>query len=131
VEHDTKSLGLASQAAVFGIIGVVSNILLYFAYLLLTLAGVSVLLAMTVVFFTGVLVSWTLNARLTFKRPLTPASAKRMLVAYSAAYSLNTCILGVSHYVLDLPHELIQGTIMLIFSIFLFFAQKYWVFGRG
>lgn len=131
LENNTKCPSLASQTVVFGIIGLASNIVLYLAYLLLTLAGVSVLLAMTLVFFTGVIFSWVLNARFTFKRSLTTASAKRMLITYSVAYSVNAFILGVAHFFLHLPHEVAQGAIMLVLAIALFFAQKYWVFGRA
>lgn len=118
-----------TEAALFGFVGIANNALLYLAYLLLTLADVNVMIAMTTVFFAGVLFSWSLNARLTFKRPLTSASAKRMTVAYSLAYALNSMCLWVSHFVLELPHEASQGVIMLLLAIVLFFVQRHWVFG--
>ena len=131
MEKKASVIALGSQAAVFGIIGVANNVLLYLVYLLLTSLDVDILIAMTTVFFAGFLLSWLLNAKLTFKQPLTQESAKRMVVAYSLAYFINSLFLSVSHFVLQLPHEAAQGIIMLILSIFLFFAQRYWVFRHG
>lgn len=124
-------LGLASQVVSFGIIGVINNVALYGVYLLLTFLGVNVLLAMTLVFCGGVLLSWLLNGRFTFKRRLTSINAKRMGVAYVVAYVANALLLGVSHYVFSLPHEAIQGVIMVLLAVGLFFAQRHWVFRHG
>lgn len=124
-------LGLASQVVSFGIIGVINNVALYGVYLLLTFLGVSVLLAMTLVFCGGVLLSWLLNGRFTFKRRLTSINAKRMGVAYVVAYVANALLLGLSHYVFSLPHEAIQGVIMVLLAVGLFFAQRHWVFRHG
>ena len=124
-------LGLASQVVSFGIIGVINNVALYGVYLLLTFLGLNVLLAMTLVFCGGVLLSWLLNGRFTFKRRLTSINAKRMGVAYVVAYVANALLLGVSHYVFSLPHEVIQGVIMVLLAVGLFFAQRHWVFRHG
>lgn len=124
-------LGLASQVVSFGIIGVINNVALYGVYLLLTFLGVNVLLAMTLVFCGGVLLSWLLNGRFTFKRRLTSINAKRMGVAYVVAYVANALLLGLSHYVFSLPHEAIQGVIMVLLAVGLFFAQRHWVFRHG
>ena len=124
-------LGLASQVVSFGIIGVINNVALYGVYLFLTFLGLNVLLAMTLVFCGGVLLSWLLNGRFTFKRRLTSINAKRMGVAYVVAYVANALLLGVSHYVFSLPHEVIQGVIMVLLAVGLFFAQRHWVFRHG
>jgi putative flippase GtrA len=124
-------LRLASQVVSFGVIGVINNVVLYGVYLLLTFLGVNVLVAMTLVFCAGVLLSWFLNGRFTFKRRLTSVSAKRMGVAYLVAYLANVFFLGVSHYVFYLPHEAIQGVIMVLLAVGLFFAQRHWVFRHG
>ena len=124
-------LRLASQVFSFGIIGVINNVALYGVYLLLTFLGVNVLLAMTLVFCWGVLLSWLLNGRFTFKRRLTSVSAKRMGIAYMVAYVANALLLGVAHYVFSLPHEAIQGVIMVLLAVGLFFAQRHWVFRHG
>jgi len=124
-------LKLASQVLSFGMIGVINNVALYGVYLLLTFLGVDVLLAMTLVFCGGVLLSWLLNGKFTFKRRLTSVSAQRMGVAYLVAYVANALFLGVAHYVFYLPHEAIQGMIMVLLAVGLFFAQRHWVFSHG
>lgn len=124
-------LRLASQLLSFGLIGVINNVALYGVYILLTFLGVNVLLAMTLVFCGGVLLSWLLNGRFTFKRRLTSVSAKRMGIAYLVAYVANALFLSVAHYVFYLPHEVIQGMIMVLLAVGLFFAQRHWVFRHG
>ena len=119
-----------TQLTRFFFVGVVNNLALFCAYLLLTAAGVKALLAMTAVFVSGIFLSWFFNARFTFKQRLNRASAGRNSVAYAAAYLLNVGLLWCAYSLWGIPHQIAQGLIMVLLAAMLFLAQKYWVFAQ-
>ena len=122
------SLPFLRQLTKFGVIGVASNAAVYFGYLLLTISGLPPVAAMTVTFVGGVLISFYLNGRHTFQRRTSRLAFIKMGLTYLIAYLLNLFLLWLSVYVFLLPHQLVQGCLILAIGLGLFFVQKYWVF---
>ena len=114
----------------FGVIGVVSNGALYVLYLLLAHLAFPVLVAMTLTFAAGVVLSWLLNGLITFRARLTRRSGMRMIMVYAGAYVTNLALLWLAVQVWSMPHQVVQLAIMAMLAVALFFLQKYWVFPR-
>jgi len=124
------SLSFLQQMTKFGVIGVASNVAVYFGYLLLAINGLPPLAAMTVAFVGGVFISFYLNGKHTFKRQTSRLSFIKMGLTYLIAYLLNLFLLWLSVHVLLLPHQLAQGCLIFAIGLCLFLVQKYWVFKR-
>jgi putative flippase GtrA len=113
----------------FGAVGLLSNAALYLFYLAATGLGLGHKLAMTAAWCVGVLQGFFLNRAWTFRsRAATPAALGRYWTAYLAGYALN---LGLLFALVDragLPHQAVQGALIVLIAPLLFLAQKFWVF---
>ncbi len=110
-------------------IGIVTNGLLYGAYLLLTFSGAAPKVAMTVTYVTGVTLSFHLNRRWTFDSGLPYLQTLGRFVAlYASGYALNYAGLDVLTDRLGLPHQLVQIAIMGGLVIYFFAMFRVWVF---
>ena len=113
-------------------IGVVTNLLLYGAYLLLTAMGADPKAAMTVTYVTGVALSFHLNRRWTFESGLPYMQTLRRFVAlYASGYALNYAGLALFADRLGLPHQLVQIAIMGGLVVYFFSMFRVWVFRSG
>lgn len=121
--------GALIQLIRFAAVGLLSNALLYFLYLVLTREGMPHLVAMTSLYMLGVLQTFLVNKHWTFRhRGSANRSLIRYFTAYFGCYILNLCIL---HFLVDsygFPHEIIQAVAIVIIAIMLFAIQKLWVF---
>jgi len=119
------------QGIRYGIVGVGSNVLLYFLYLGLTSFGIDYKIAMTCMFLLGVLGTFFFNSRWTFSvRDCRVRSAfLKYVLAYGGAYACN--LLAMFYFVdeLALPHQIVQAAMIVVLAGFLFLLQKHWVFG--
>ena len=52
----------------------------------------------------------------------------RYILAYAAGYVLNLIVLLVLVDSWGFPHELVQGCMIVILAMLLFFLQRFWVF---
>lgn len=117
------------QFARYAIVGLASNAIGYGLYILLTRLSVEPKLAMSLLYGIGVLQTFVFNKRWSFRFAGAPAPA---LVRYAAVYALGyvinfmALILLVDHA--GLPHQLVQGVMILVVAVMLFIAQRYWVF---
>lgn len=113
----------------FGVIGLVSNGVLYLVYLFLTAAGVGPKLAMSLLFLMGVIQTFFFNKNWAFRHA---GSARESLVryflAYLSAYCLNLLMLSILVDQLHWPHQLIQAIAIVVIALYLFATQKLWVF---
>ncbi|NCC30514.1 MAG: GtrA family protein [Chloroflexia bacterium] len=117
------------QAIRFGVVGLVSNILLYLLYLMLTATGVGHKSAMSLLFAVGTVQTFIFNKNWTFAHcGFLQASFFRYVAAYSLAYLLNLTALLILVDNLGYPHQAVQGVMILILALMLFLLQKYWVF---
>jgi putative flippase GtrA len=113
----------------FAVIGISVNAALYAVYLLLTYAVMGSRSAMTITYCAGVLISFTLNRRITFRfRGNNSSTLLRYVGAYVLGYAINLAGLWllVDHF--GIAHEIAQGEIMAVLVVVLFLLLRYWVF---
>jgi len=113
------------------IVGLASNAIGYVLYLVLTAEGMGHKVAMTLLFVVGVLQTFIFNKRWSFDHQGATGSALlRYFTAYAAAYFLNLLALVVLVDSWGLPHQAVQGAMVLLLAGMLFVLQRRWVF-RG
>lgn len=113
----------------FAVVGLVSNVLLYLAYLLITALGVGHKTVMTVLYITGVCMTFVLNRNWTFTHD---GHVTRAFLAYVALYAfgylVNFAVLYALVDRLGYDHRIVQGTMIVCLAIFFFLSQKFLVF---
>ena len=120
---------LYGQLALFGLIGLGTNALWYVIYLGLVMAGMPVLVAMTAVYVSGVLASFVLNRRYTFRSALRrDASFMRFAASYAVGYVFNLTGLSFGVDVMHWPHQYVQLFMIFACAAMLFVLQRHWVF---
>lgn len=114
----------------FATVGVVSNALLYVAYLLLTvLLGLEHKLAMTLVYVSGVVLSFVVNRSWSFGHVgMAHKAFLRYVVVNVIGYLLNLALLLVAVDRLNLPHEGVQAVAIVLVAVCTFLLYRYWVF---
>jgi len=120
---------ISRQAIRFGVVGFLSNILLYLLYLFFTLMGVGHKTAMTLLFAIGATQTFVFNKLWTFEHQgIIGSSLVKYFLAYIFAYLLNLTALFVFSDHFGFHHQIIQGLMVFVVAIILFILQKYWVF---
>lgn len=117
------------QAFRFGLVGVLSNAVLFGVYLLLTGFGLGPKLAMTMLFCIGVGQTFFFNRNWTFSYDARGSGRfKRYICVYLVAYFGNLVALFVLVDLFLFPHQVVQAVAIVCCAGFLFVAQKLWVF---
>jgi putative flippase GtrA len=117
------------QLVRYALVGVASNVLCYLIYLGLTGLGMPPKLAMTILYGVGVLQTFVFNKRWTFEYAGGQRTVfYRYCAAYGSGYLINLGVLFMLVDRLGYPHQVIQGFMILSLAIYLFLAQKFWVF---
>lgn len=111
------------------LVGAISNLVLYIAYLGLTALGMEPKIAMSFLFVVGVGQSFFFNKRWTFgysgaARKVLP----RYALAYGGSYVLNLVLLAILVDRLEWPHQFVQAGAMGLNALLLFLLQRHWVF---
>lgn len=111
------------------IVGVASNASIYLLYLVITWLGVGPKVAMTALYLLGVVQSFVFNKKWSFRfsGSTTPALV-RYVIAYAIGYGINLIALLMFVDQLGLPHQAVQGVMIVVVAGLLFLAQRYWVF---
>lgn len=124
---------LHRQFITYVVIGLVLNAVLYGAYLMLTYAGAAALVAMTFTYAAGVCSGFMLNRSITFRyRGGNAGALLRYAVSYGIGYAINFIVLWMLAARMGMPHQIVQGGIVLGLPVVLFCLQKSWVFrSRG
>jgi putative flippase GtrA len=114
-------------------VGVVSNVVLYAVYLVATGLRTAPKSAMTALYIAGVLQTFLLNKRWSFRdRGPEGLALLRYCIAYTSVYALNYTMLAVLVDVLQFRHEYVQAATVLLVAVYLFVLQYVWVFpGSG
>lgn len=113
----------------YATVGVASNLLLYLAYLSLTAMGLGHKVAMTLVYVSGVLLTFIANHAWSFKhRGGAHAAFVRYVIVYVLGYLLNLGLLWIAVDNLHLPHQGVQAVAIVAVAAVLFLMHKYWVF---
>ncbi len=113
----------------YAVVGLASNGISYLLYLGATGLGIDPKVAMTGVYLVGVLQTFVFNKRWSFHFDGAARPALiRYAIAYVFGYVVNLLALLILVDQARLPHQLIQGVMILVVAVILFFAQRYWVF---
>ena len=114
----------------FAVVGIISNTLLYLAYLLLTFSmGLEPKFAMTVVYISGVILTFIVNRSWSFQHSGVAHTAfVRYVLAYVIGYFVNLGVLWLAVDELRLPHQSVQAVAILFVAVCMFLLHKYWVF---
>jgi len=120
-----------AQLRRFATVGLVSNLLLYGAYLGLTSLGMAPKLAMSALYAVGVLSTYAVNNFWSFGRQrLSARTFTRYLSTQGLGYAINFGLLWWLVDQLRLPHQMVQALAILLVAIVLFGLNRYWVFAR-
>jgi putative flippase GtrA len=123
---------LTQQMIRFGIIGFLSNSIIYLLYLFFTVMGMGHKTAMTLLFATGALQTFIFNKLWTFDyHGIIRTSFAKYLVIYCFAYVFNLVALFFFVDHLGYEHQIVQGLIIIFTGVVLFTLQRYWVFGAS
>lgn len=113
----------------YGIVGLTSNLIGYFLYLALTRLGVGPKTAMSILYGIGVAQTFLFNKKWTFKNKENHGpTLLRYCISYGLGYFINIFALLLCVDYLGLPHQWVQGAMIILLAVFLFTAQKLWVF---
>ncbi len=111
------------------VVGGTSNLLLYLAYIGLTAAGLGHKTAMTLLYVTGMLLTFMANRNWSFNHR---GSGHSALARYIAAYVLgdlfNFTLLWFFVDRLHQPHQWVQAVAIVLVAVSLFLMNKFWVF---
>lgn len=130
---DNAQIGLSIvQLGRYGLVGVLSNITIYFVYLLITYLGVEPKMAMTFVYIIGATIGFVANRKWTFAhRGDSYHAALRYVLAHLFGYLLNLLIIFTFVDRLGYAHQWVQAVAILIVAGFLFIVFKYLVFRQS
>ncbi len=121
--------GTLGQLLRYGLVGLASNGVLYLAYLALTSVGVGAKLAMSLLYAVGVAQTFFFNKRWSFRHEgAHRATFVRYCASYVIGYAVNLAALHLLVDRLGLPHQVVQGVMILVIAALLFLLQKLWVF---
>jgi putative flippase GtrA len=113
----------------FATVGVVSNLVIYGAYLLLTALGMGAKLAMTTTYVAGVVQTFIVNKRWTFDFDGAGMGVfVRYCLSYAFGYVVNLLTLYVFADRLGWPHQLVQAGAIVEVAVLLFALHRFWVF---
>lgn len=118
-----------SQLLRYAVVGIVTNLAGYLAYLALTSLGSAPKITMTVLYGVGAAIGFIGNRNLTFSyQGSFFGSGMRYLIVHCFGYCINFAILVLFVDRLGYAHEVVQGVAILVVAIFLFTAFKLFVF---
>ncbi|WP_300394263.1 GtrA family protein [Henriciella sp.] len=127
-------LGMMTSAQFFrfAAVGLVTNLVGYAVYLMITFVGVAPAFAVTILFGLGTVISFVGNRRFTFRGSGNNRQAGlRYAVTYFLGYLLNLSILFVFVDHFGLPHQAVQAVAIFIVAGVMFLLSKYYVFSSS
>lgn len=117
------------QFFTYALIGVLTNIIGYAIYLILTYLWGAPKLTMTALYFVGASIGFVANRRFTFRHDGgIGISGVRYLLAQVAGYLLNLVLLLLFVDWFDFPHQVVQAIAIVVVAIFLFVVLRVFVF---
>ena len=116
----------------YGLVGVATNLLGYFVYLLFTYLGVEPKTLITIMYPAGAAIGFFGNRQWAFAHEGAAwKSIVRYCVAHFFGYLMNLSILFLFVDELGYPHQWVQAGAIILVAGFLFVAFKYFVFPKG
>lgn len=116
----------------YALIGVLTNVLGYALYLLLTYLWGAPKITMTALYFVGASIGFFANRRFTFRHDgHIGVTGVRYLLAQVAGYLLNLVLLLLFVDWLGLAHQIVQAIAIVLVAIFLFVMLRFFVFAQS
>ena len=116
----------------YGLVGVASNLTMYFVYLLITYLGVEPKKAMTFLYVIGASIGFVGHRKWSFShRGNVTRAAVRYVAAHLSGYTLNLLILFIFFDSFGYAHQVVQAVAIIAVAGFLFMAFKYFVFAEN
>ena len=116
----------------YALVGIMSNAIGYGLYLAITSAGIGHKSTMTGLYVLGVLQTFIFNRSWSFGHDGHLSSAFiRYVIVYGIGYLLNLVALFWLVDVIGYPHQLVQAAMIITVAVFLFVAQRHWVFRKS
>ena len=117
------------QFFIYALIGVLTNVLGYAIYLILTYLWGAPKLTMTALYFLGASMGFLANRRFTFRHEGgIGVTGVRYLLAQVVGYLLNLVLLLLFVDWFDFSHQIVQAIAIVIVAIFLFVVLRLFVF---
>jgi putative flippase GtrA len=122
---------LVARAAAFSLVGVANGVVGIAVIVVAGLVGVGPLLANALGYLAGLLVSFTLNSRITFgARDTGRAAVVRFLLAFLVAFAVNLVVVKIATSLID-GHRLLASLAGTPLYVAIFYVLcEYWVFRR-
>jgi putative flippase GtrA len=121
-----------SQLFRYGLVGVVTNLALYFFYLFITYLGIEPKTAMTISYVVGALLGFIGHRKWTFMHNgALLGSGARYIIAHLFGYLINFLILLTFVDKLGYPHQWVQAAAIIVVAGFLFVTFRYFVFPKN
>lgn len=115
----------------YGLIGILSNSVGYIVYLLITHAGASPKITMTLLYAAGATVGFFGNRKWTFSHEGNFLGAGvRYVIAHGLGYLINLALLLVLADHFRYPHQWVQAFAIFIIAGYLFLTFKFFVFPK-
>ena len=122
----------ARQLLRYGLVGLVSNLAVYFMYLLITCFSVEPKVAMTLVYVVGASIGFIGNLKWTFAHSgHFSGKALRYVLVHLCGYLLNFLIICAFVDWLGYAHQMVQAMAIIVVGGFLFLAFKHFVCCEG
>lgn len=116
----------------YGLVGIVTNLVIFAGYLMATFLGIDPIVAMTLTYTVGAFVGFLGNRKWVFRLEGSVTSpALRFVAAHMCGYLLNYLILFTFVEKLVYPHQWVQASSILVVAGFLFLLFKFWVFRKN
>jgi putative flippase GtrA len=113
----------------YGVVGLLINLILYLAYILITHYGIEPKKAMTVIYIFGVSIGFFGHRKWTFIHTgNNRRTIFRFVLSHFAGFMLNFLLLSILVDRLGFSHQVVQAVSVLIVAAFLFIAFKFFVF---
>lgn len=121
---------LRSQLLKYGFVGALNTLITFLVIFVLTQMNINPYISNIVGFAFGLLNSFFLNSRFTFKKKSSLNSAVKFMISFAISYALNLLVL---HYLIThstTPTILAQFLAMVSYNLAFFVLMKIWIFSR-
>ena len=113
----------------YGVVGALTNLVIYGGYLALTFLNIEPKVAMTITYSAGASIGFVSNKKWTFvHNGNATTAALRFITAHALGYLLNYLNLWMFVDILGYPHQLVQAASIVLVAVILFLVFKFWVF---
>lgn len=121
---------LSAQLAKYGLIGVINTLITFIIIATLTYIGINPFACNLIGFAAGLLNSYIMNSKITFKKSFENRQAARFIIGFLISYAINLIVLSYAVTLADFNALLPQLIAMITYNISFFIIMKLWVFGR-